>query len=745
MGLPTLTDAEREFDAELDGQAAASERAEEAQLRRGRDVRSAQLGAELLGEFTSAVRDRTVTEQRLIDDLRQYKGKYTAAELDAMKNRSQYYNRKTRSKVAAVTARLMDLLFPANALRNYSVGATPEPSIPPEIRTQIAASLQMQSEPGQQPAPIDPDVLRKAIKDYADKAAARMASRIDDQLTECKYRKAARQVIMSGCLYGTGILKGPLVQRKTRTRYVSKNGKWVAKSERFVSPFVESVPIWRLYPDMSATALQDCRYVWERHILTAAGIDDLSKRKSFKGEILRDYIDNHPDGHVSTNLTYEADLLEMGERDSLSSRDSTGRYELLERWGWLTREQLEAAGIDSGGRRVWFANVWLTPDGDVVKAVIAPLETPEWPYHLFYFDQDETSIFGNGLAILMREDIQKINAAQRALLDHAAITAGPMYEIFVNLLHPSEDPDDIRPFRTFKRTSGDPQYPAIRAINAPSSINELAQIAQMFDAEADEATNVPKFAYAGENPTNGAAATMGGLSMLMAQANIGLKDLVGNYDEVTSSFISALYHWNMKYSNDPALKGDYDVKAEGATSLVAREVRVQMLATFAATIQPEERAFVNWRKLIEQRASAAEFSDVILTDAEAQTSQKSPEAQMQAQIAKLNMALLQANVDKVEGQVQEIVAKAQLVLADTVESRIRGMYESMQAAGTAVTNPRIAPAGDEIWRSAGGRDATPQSTTAGALQGVPEQAQIPTPSDAGAGLAQGIETARIEQ
>lgn len=65
---------------------------------------------------------------------------------------------------------------------------------------------------------------------------------------------------------------------------------------------------------------------------------------------------------------------------------------------------------------------------------------------------------------------------------------------------------------------------------------ELIQVMQVFDANADEVTAVPKFTY-GDNPRSGAAATMGGLSMLMAQANIALKDFVVSWDEgVTKPF-----------------------------------------------------------------------------------------------------------------------------------------------------------------------------------------------------------------
>ena len=123
---------------------------------------------------------------------------------------------------------------------------------------------------------------------------------------------------------------------------------------------------------------------------------------------------------------------------------------------------------------------------------------------------------------------------------------------------------------------------------------------------ADEVTAIPKFTY-GDNPSRGAAGTMGGLSMLLAQANIALKDFVVSWDEgVTKPFISALYHWNMRFSSDDTIKGDYDVVAKGASSLVAKEVRGQALSQFASMLQPEQRAYIKWADLTEQQASAQE-------------------------------------------------------------------------------------------------------------------------------------------
>ena len=55
----------------------------------------------------------------------------------------------------------------------------------------------------------------------------------------------------------------PLVERKERTHYAidKATGRWKISSEQYNAPFVEYTPLWRFYPDMSATDIEECRYV----------------------------------------------------------------------------------------------------------------------------------------------------------------------------------------------------------------------------------------------------------------------------------------------------------------------------------------------------------------------------------------------------------------------------------------------------------------------------------------------------
>ena len=694
-----------------------------------------QIGMALLAEFLAAEQQRRDAEMRWLMDLRQYRGIYEP-EVEARLQGSRAFMRKTRVKVEAVDARMMDLLFPASRERNFSITATPEPSVPTPLRRRLERLLTELN----QGEPPTAEMLKRAVHDAAAKAAGRMSVRIDDQLTEARYRDVVRKVMHSGHLYGTGILKGPLVERRTEVCYV-----WDETVQRFVhshrsriAPFIAHVPVWRWYPDMAVTVLEDARYVWEHHRLSRADMANMAERQTFDGAAIRSYIMANPDGAIQLR-SYEQELRQMGEQKQLGMDHKTGQYDVFERWGWVEGEKLRDCGVEVEDARLhetFFANVWLLPDGQVIKAILAPIEGMRWPYYLYYLDKDETSIFGDGLATIMRGDQEMLNAAVRMLLDNAAVTAGPQFEVFVPAFPATANLTDIHPLKVWPRTGGDFQYPAVRALDFNSHISELTQLMQIFDSNADEVTAIPKFTY-GDNPQNGAAATMGGLSMLLGQANISLKDMVVSFDEgITKPFISALYHWNMRFSTDDSIKGDFDVSARGAASLVAKEVRGQALAQFAATVQPEERGLIKWAELLKQRAEANDLTDVVLTEEEARAQAESPEAQQMQQMQQMQMQL---EIAAKQAKLAEAEAKTAKAHAETMEIKINAIYAAMQAAGVAVQNPATAPAGDAILGSAGfqDQDATPDEGVSGAATqegdaaGSPEGTQYPdTPEKA---------------
>jgi hypothetical protein len=452
------------------------------------------------------------------------------------------------------------------------------------------------------------------------------------------------------------------------------------------------------------------------------------------------------------------ELKAIGERPGTQGA-MNGLYTVIERWGWLRGEDLKASGVDVPEERcheMFFSNVWLLPSGQIIKAVLQPISGVTWPYHIYYFDKDETSIFGEGMASIIRDDQSMINAATRMILDNAAITAGPMVEVNTSLLSRLDNVTELGPWKVWLRNQTNPGQRAVTAIDMPSKLNELGAIVQMFENNADEISAVPRY-MSGENVSQGAAGTASGMSMLMGAVNIIIKDLVTAWDEgVTRPFLSAMYRWNMQFNPDQEVKGDFNVKARGTASLVAKEVRTRQLNEFAAmTANPLDGPYVKRDRLLRYRAEANEMSDVVKTEEEVAEEQKNSQGQqqqMQEMQMKLQMAEMEAKIakltaeaEKTQAQTQLAMAQAQLSQAKAIESKVEAIYAALQAGGVAASNPMIAPAGDEILKSSGFVDATPDPSIA-QIATPPVQGEMPQgvdPMSGQEGARAGIETVAV--
>ena len=104
---------------------------EEARLEQERTIeRLEMLGGRLQVKLKDYVGQRAPIEARMIEDLRQYHGRYDAdTEVqmsEAKTQRSKVFANITRSKTNAAEARISDMLFPADD-KNWAIAPTPIP------------------------------------------------------------------------------------------------------------------------------------------------------------------------------------------------------------------------------------------------------------------------------------------------------------------------------------------------------------------------------------------------------------------------------------------------------------------------------------------------------------------------------------------------------------------------------------------------------------------------------------------
>lgn len=604
------------------------------------DVRA--LGFKLREEYEAARNARQMVELRWLEDLRQYRGVYSpevSARL-AKTKRSRVFYRLTTAKINTMAARLMDLLFPQK-LKNWSIEPTPDPDLPEEIimtelekEIRVLADSEIQAkvmELARNNIGMDREAERALVETayqaayqtlntkearvrIAKERAAAMEKVIDDQLKESggrgrrreSWQQCCRSIVKSACLYGMGILKGPLVEKAVIRKYMPERDEsgglvWRERaSGTELKPFFEAVSIWDIFPDPGARTGEDLRYVWQLHLMTDKDLLDLADFPGFRRDIINKYIKEHGDGDA-TLTSWENQVRDLND-DNMGGTFLQNRYRIYERWGFLSGRDLALSGLDIAEERqgeVFSSNVWMLGD-EVIKAAINPLEGVSLPYFFYPYQQDETSFWPEGIASAMRAPQAGINAAVRAMQDNAAASSGPIFGINTAYLDGNEDPTEMRANRIFLFDKpGMTLQQMFQAVAVPSCVEHNLSLSSFWQNAADE-VSTPKF-NSGDGNVAGAGQTATGLSMLMGASNILLKDHIKDFDDfIISPFISALFKWNMKWNPREDIKGDFEIVASGSQSLVAREVRAQQLPVMISYMgMPQFEPYIRPDKLFE--------------------------------------------------------------------------------------------------------------------------------------------------
>lgn len=575
--------------------------------------------------FTRASADRKEHEDAWIKDLRQYKGVYDPEiESQIEKGRSKAYIRLTRTKVKAMDARVFDALFPGGEEKNYSIDPTPVPEMDEAAKSEIAQIAQGMDQ-------LNEEELEKVIEQVAKGRAQKMAKEIDDQLLDIKYADICRDVIHSGHLYGTGVLKGPLVESRTKRKWTKASGVHAIAEERINRPFAEHVSIWDIYPDLSARDLSECEFIIQRHRMLRHQVRALGK-VGFDKAVINDHLKDNRDPELKAE-SYEG-IVESINISQTNAKNN--KYELLEYWGAVDGYSLKDCGCEIADDQLdmeYEANVWTLGD-KVIKVKLNPFEHQERPFHFYYFEKDELSVFGLGIPRVYRDPQMLFNASIRLAIDNAARSAHPIVEVNGRMLRDGEDPRAAFSGRVYVTDvqGNEASHPAVRVSMVDSHTRELLQLADLFKQLGDEATTIPSYTHGEQD--NGVAKTVGGLSMLMGATNITLKDVARNFDNgITKPFIRQMNDWNMQFSDKEEIKGDYQINALGSTSLVAKEVRANQLSQFNQSTQNQfDAPFIKRVELLRKRAESLDLrpGDIIKSDEEIKLEADLAQQQQQA-------------------------------------------------------------------------------------------------------------------
>ena len=529
---------------------------------------------------------------------------YPVTTQQAKPHRSTVYIGLTRQKSNAAEARLADILLPTDD-RNWGIQPTPKPDLMTMARDGQMAGDKETGEPLLNPDTQEPlrmkDIARAAM-DVARKKSEAMQLEIDDQLTECDYNAEVRKVIHNSAVLGTGVLKGPVVTNRTRKAwqpYKDMDGNQIHTLEivEEIKPASFSVDPRNVWPDPGCgDSIHNGKGIYEREQLTARQVRELAKQPGFMKDQLRKVLEEGP----KKSATFQ-ELKDEDQRDI--ARDV---YEMWTYWGEVEHEDLEATGVDVGEKdelRSISACVVMI-NSTVVKAFLNPLEGGDLPYDFFVWEKVAGSVWGYGVPYLMRAQQRVLNAAWRQMMDNSGVTSGPQIIVKAGAIQPADKQWQLSARKIWYATDDvDDVRKAFTAVEFNSHQAELANIIKMAMELADQETGVPAIT---QGEKGAAPDTVGGMQMLMNSANVVLRRLVKQFDDsVTKPHIRRYYDYNMMYSEDEEIKGDFSVDARGSSALLVRDIQNQsFLNLLAAAANPVFGVYLDTQKLFEKALQA---------------------------------------------------------------------------------------------------------------------------------------------
>lgn len=617
------------------------------QLQEELEEKIQQFGAGLQKTFDEQVALKEELEQRWLDDLRHYNGRYdreteakmTSGSNEGKKNTSRIFVNLTRAKSNIAESKWSDLVLPTDD-RNWGIKPTPVPELVKQMEDENQVELAdgtVAGDPDTGEPYTQKDVAEETMK-QAQKASDLMQDEINDQLKECQYNPVCRDIIHDAVTMGTGVIKGPMVESRAKKAWVQNAAnEWTLDLRQENKPTAARVDPWNFFPDMSAVKWEDSEFCFERHLMTRKDLRKLAKNTAggFMQNQLRRILDSSPNAR-GAKLSY---LNELREINGITQIQHDNRYEVLEYHGPVEKSDMIACGyegIDENDPLEQYEGVvWLCM-GIVFKVGINHMDSEELPYNVLNWEKDETSIFGFGVPYRMRAPQKVMNASWRMVLDNAGLSTGPQIVVNRSLVEPANGQWELTPRKLWWMTTKDPKFRAeyaFQTFNIDNNQQELTNIFEMAHRLADEETSVPQMQMGGQPGDVQQPAmlkTLGGTALWMSSNNIMMRKAVKNFDDdITLPFITRFYDWNMQFNPKPDIKGDYSVDARGTSVLLVREMQARNIESFVniALALPGGPEELNARGVLKSVAKSMQVSedDVMRSDTQAEQARKRAE------------------------------------------------------------------------------------------------------------------------
>lgn len=493
----------------------------------------------------------------------------------------------TRPYCDATSARIQDMLLPTDD-KGWAIRPTPVPGMAELARGKVPASVKKQIVEGaagdtaaaQQR--LDQIVAEaKEMQELAKGRAEKAEKRIEDWHIEGQYHAEIRQVIDDVSRVGSGVIKGPVPERQLQTAFLG--GTLVVDSA--IRPASRRISYWNFFPDKGCGQnIHAGSCTWERDDITEKQLDELRELPGYMADRIDAALKEGP---------HKADkVFDAGKnRNGLVKRADTDElYEIWYFYGRVSREAMVAAGIPDEklpkGRQKIDAEVTMV-NNQVIKAILNPLDTGEFPYDLMVMQRRADMPWGIGIAGMIRIPQRMVNAAARNMMTNAGVAGGPQLVIKGGLIEPENGRWEIAPLKVWVAgEEADLEHldNAFRFVKVDMVQAELQNIIMLGLKMAEDVTGLPMILQGQMGQK--APDTLGGMTMLQNNASSVLRRIAKLFDDlVTTPQVRRAYRYLLQYGEDDEEKGDFQIDARGSSALFERDQQNQNILQWAQTVR----------------------------------------------------------------------------------------------------------------------------------------------------------------
>lgn len=489
--------------------------------------------------------------------------------------RSRVFLNITEPKTDAAIARIQEMLVP-NDDKPWEFKPTPIPEMDDAIEAGDSTPVQLQDGTSAPAADVAEIVRAKAAK-----SCKKMELWVEDKLVEGDVYAELRAVIRDAGRRGTGVLKGPFaVARKDRKWSKLADGVRELVVTVKNSPTSKCVDVRDCFPDPSCgDNIHNGSYFVERDYLTVRQLRELSDVEGYDREAIALALQEGPKTRARDYQRRE----QIGE--SLSNSEV---FEAYYYYGDMTVDDLLIIG-NMGADALTDKEVQLLTIPCIVtminerpiKTVVSPAETGEFPFDFFPWKPISNQPYGRGVPNKIGAAQRMLNAGVRRLMENAGISGGPQVAFIEGALKPVNGRYEVVGPKLWKfnpTAEVNDINKAMAVFNIPSMQVELSAIIQFALKMADELTNLPLLLQ-GINKGEDSPDTLGGMKMLMNNANAPLRVIAKQFDDfIVVPHLRRYYDAGMASEDVPdSAKGDHRVMARGSTALIQREIAREFL------------------------------------------------------------------------------------------------------------------------------------------------------------------------